>query len=153
MLQCNYTNLEIETRAGCHWCPEWRRWQASRRWCCLSRDRPDGTWHTNIAISSFISSLISSTPTWWNVLVCSGLPGVPKILPEQWPRVSCQPLGTWRIHQRGTENKKFINFPLTGRVYSFDWEPHKNLVIVIILDKLAFANKEGDFQIWSPKGR
>ena len=31
--------------------------------------------------------------------------------------------------------------------------PTKRLVIVIILDKLAFANKEADFLIWSLKGR
>lgn len=30
---------------------------------------------------------------------------------------------------------------------------HKKLVIVIILDKLAFANKEADSLIWSLKGR
>ena len=57
----------------------------------------------------------------------------------------------------GLKNKKFINI-----IFHWYWQllsatvctvRHKKLFIVIILDKLAFANKEAGFQIWSLKGR
>ena len=70
-LQCNYTNLGIETRAGCHWCPEWRLWRASRRWCCPSRDTPDGTWDKQLSVATFSSSCHHKPDEMcWLALVC-----------------------------------------------------------------------------------